>query len=417
MKILYFSFEYPPFLVGGLGTYAYEMARRIARRGHSVTVFAKNPGNLPTSDLEEGVEIHRPLTVDATDLLPLIVPEDVKRWPPYAQTYFAEVFVYNILSSTKVCNQLVRAEQRNFDLIVAHDWISGMAGITCKKDLKKPFVFHLHSVEEGRVGDGSPTVKNLERLTAKTAQVVITVSYAMRDQLISLGYEEGKIRVIYNGVDERKYDPSTVKEEEVMELRKKLGVGEDPMILFIGRLSWVKGADALVRAMPLILAEVPNAKLVILGKGEQERMLRDLIRQLGVEKSVITEFQYVSERERILHYAAADVAVFPSKYEPFGIVATEAMSMGKPVVVGAKGVSGLREQVISSGPERCGAHVDPDDPRDIAKFTVEILKDEKLRKELGRNARKRVLERFTLDRTADNTLRVYEEVLQNNSAG
>ncbi|MCQ8898192.1 MAG: glycosyltransferase family 4 protein, partial [Hadesarchaea archaeon] len=157
------------------------------------------------------------------------------------------------------------------------------------------------------------------------------------------------------------------------------------------------------------------AKLVLLGKGEQEKMLRDLIRQLGVEKSVITEFQYVSERERILHYAAADVAVFPSKYEPFGIVATEAMSMGKPVVVGAKGVSGFREQVIHSGPERCGAHVNPDDPYDIAKFTVELLKDEKLRRELGRNARKRVLEKFTFDLAADNTLMVYEQVLQNHS--
>jgi glycosyltransferase involved in cell wall biosynthesis len=415
MRILYFSFEYPPFFVGGLGTYAYEMSRRFARRGHSVTVFAKNPGNVPTSDLEEGVEVHRPLTVDATDLLPLIVPEDVKHWPPHAQSYFAEAFIYNILSSTKVCNQLVRAEQRTFDLIVAHDWISGIAGITCKKDLKRPFVFHLHSVEEGRVGDGSPTVKSLERLAAKTAEVVITVSYAMRDQLISLGYEERKIRVIYNGVDEQKYDPSKVAEEEVRELREKLGVGADPMILFVGRLSWVKGADTLVRAMPLILSEVPSAKLVLLGKGEQEKMLRDLIRQLGVEKSVITEFQYVSERERILHYAAADVAVFPSKYEPFGIVATEAMSMGKPVVVGAKGVSGFREQVIHSGPERCGAHVNPDDPYDIAKFTVELLKDEKLRRELGRNARKRVLEKFTFDLAADNTLMVYEQVLQNHS--
>lgn len=416
MRVLYFSFEYPPFLVGGLGTYAYEMTRRFARKGHSVTVFSKNPGNMATSDLEEGVEIHRPLTVDATDLLPLFVPEDVKHWPPHAQRYFSDVFIYNILSSTKVCNQLVRADQRQFDLVVAHDWISGVAGMTCKKDLKRPFVFHLHSVEEGRVGDGSPTVKSLERLAAKTAEVVITVSYAMRDQLISLGYEEKKIRVIYNAVDERKYDPSTVREEEVMGLRKKLGIDSDPMILFVGRLSWVKGADTLVRAMPLILAEVPKARLVLLGKGEQEKMLRDLIKHLGVEKNVVTEFEYVSEKERILHYAAADLAVFPSKYEPFGIVATEAMSMGKPVIVGARGVSGFREQVIHEGPHRCGAHVNPEDPQDIAKFAVEFLRDEKLRRELGKNARKRVLEHFILDQAADHTLAVYEEV-QNHNRG
>ncbi|MEM2508387.1 MAG: hypothetical protein QXF11_03275, partial [Candidatus Hadarchaeales archaeon] len=75
MNILYFSFEFPPYFVGGLGTYAYEMSRRFARFGHSVTLFAMNPGDAVTTDLVEGVEVHRPLLADATDLLPCIVPE------------------------------------------------------------------------------------------------------------------------------------------------------------------------------------------------------------------------------------------------------------------------------------------------------------------------------------------------------
>ncbi|MEW6592323.1 MAG: glycosyltransferase family 4 protein [Candidatus Hadarchaeota archaeon] len=411
MKILYFPYEFPPFFVGGLGTYALEMTRRFARMGHSITAFAKNPGDAITTDLYEGVEVHRPLLTDAIDLLPLIVPEDVKRWPTGAQNYFAETFMYNILSSTKAVNLLVKVNKRDFDLIVAHDWLASISGIMCKRALGKPFVFHLHSLEEGRTGgSGSPTIKSLERLGAHIANGVITVSYAMRDQLVTLGYEEKKIRVVYNGVDEKKYDINRYQPEKIAEFRRRLGVGDDPMIFFVGRLAWMKGVDTLVRAMPIILKEVPKAKLVILGKGEEEGMIKDMIAQLGIQKNVILKLEMAPESERLLYYAACDVAVFPSKYEPFGIVCVEAMSMGKPVIVGAKGTSGFREQIVPSGPDRCGAHINPDDPYDIAKFAIEFLKDENLRKQLGKNARKRVLEKFTLDKVAQDTIRIYQEI-------
>ncbi len=410
MNILYFPFEFPPFHVGGLGTYAFEMARRFARMGHSVTVMSKNPGDAITRDLFEGVEVHRPLGANVIDLLPLIVPEDVKQWPTASQNYFADVFMYNLLSSTKAINLLVRADKRNFDIIVAHDWLSAIAGIVCKKALKKPLVFHLHSVEQGRVGDGAPTIKNLERLAGTMADAIITVSYAMRDHLVSLGYEEKKIRVVHNGVDEEKYNPEKFTHDKIMKFREKIGVGTDPMILFVGRLAWVKGADTLIRAMPIILKAIPNAKLVLLGTGDQEEMIKHLISHLGIQNNIITCFQFVNENERLLYYAACDIAVFPSKYEPFGIVCTEAMSMEKPVIVGARGISGFREQIVLSGPDRCGAHVNPDDPYDIAKFAIEMLKSDILRKELGRNARKRVLERFTLDRIAEETIAIYKQV-------
>ncbi len=235
----------------------------------------------------------------------------------------------------------------------------------------------------------------------------------MRDHLISLGYDEKKIQVVPNGVDEKKYNPESRKfsHDKITKFREKIGVGTDPMILFIGRLTWVKGADTLVRAMPMILKEVPNAKLVILGKGDQEEMIKRLIGHLGIQNNVKTLFEYVDEKERLLYYAACNIAVFPSKYEPFGIVCTEAMSMEKPVIVGAKGISGFREQIIPSGPDRCGAHVNPDDPYDIAKFAIEMLKSETLRKELGRNARKRVLERYTLDKVAEETIEIYKKLV------
>jgi len=252
----------------------------------------------------------------------------------------------------------------------------------------------------------------LERLVGKAADNIITVSYAMRDELVSLGYDERKIRVVPNGVDEKKYDPNreNFSAEKVQEFRDKIGMKGDPMILFVGRLTNVKGADILTQAMPIILRDVPNAKLVILGKGDQEDILKHLISRLNIQKSVIPRFEFVNEDERMLYYAACDVAVFPSKYEPFGIVCTEAMSMGKPVVVGARGTSGFREQVVPAGPDRCGSHVNPYDPHDIAKFTIELLKDEDLRKKAGQNARKRVLQNYTIEQAGAETLEIYNEV-------
>ncbi len=413
MEIVYFVDEYPPFFRGGLGTYAMEMTREFLRLGHRVTVFARNTGERPTREIWEGIEVHRPLLADIVEVLPLTVPEDVRRWPIEAQKLFGETMVFNVLSSTKLINYLVRVEKRPVDIVVAHDWLAAWAGCVSKRSLQKPFVFHFHSTEHGRTGNGSPTIKAMEEKAGGMADLMVTVSYAMRDELISLGYEERKIRVVHNGVDPEKYRPERFAREEVLKFRRGMNVGDgEPMILFLGRLAWMKGADMLLLAMPIILKDIPNAKLVVLGKGDQEELIRHLVANLGLEENVVLEFKYVAEEERILHYAACDVAVFPSKYEPFGIVCTEAMAMGKPVVVGARGTSGLREQVVPKGGERCGSHINPYDPHDIARYTIELLKDGGLRSELGRNARKRVLEEFTWEKAARQTMKVYEEAIE-----
>jgi len=120
----------------------------------------------------------------------------------------------------------------------------------------------------------------------------------------------------------------------------------------------------------------------------------------------------VPEEERIAHYAACDVAIFPSRYEPFGIVALEAMSMEKPVVVGATGVSGMREVVVPSGPDQCGFHINPDDPGDIAWGITNALEDHNRKVQLGQNGRKRVLENFSWDAAAQRTIQLYSELIE-----
>ncbi|MBS7604704.1 MAG: glycosyltransferase family 4 protein [Candidatus Bathyarchaeia archaeon] len=414
MEIVFFTYEYPPYLVGGLGTYAEYITREFVKMGHDVTVFAMHTKDAPTRDIYGGVEVHRPIVenMNISLLLPMFIPEEIQRWSEHGKKFFGDIFLYNILSASKLVNDLVRMEKRKVDLIAAHDWLGSIGGILASRGLNKPLIFHVHSTEQGRTGDGSDTIKRLERLAAGYAERIITVSYAMRDHLVSLGYDERKIRVVYNGIDAEKYSPESVPPEEVKAVRGSLGIADDEyMILFIGRLTWVKGADTLVLAMPEILSRVPKAKLVIVGVGEQEEMLKEEVARLNLYDKVILKYEFLPEDLRIKYYAAADVCVFPSKYEPFGIVCTEAMSMGKPVVVGARGVSGMREQVVPSGPYQTGFHINPYDPSDIAKFVIILLEDEGLRKRCGENARRRVLEMFTWRRVAENTIRVYKEVI------
>ena len=415
MKIAVMVYEYPPKIVGGLGTYAAEITRKFVLLGHDVTVFTMNDdkGSLPTRELLRGIEIHRPVHIDVSDSLPDVVAEDVRKWGRGIQ-FFSKILMYNYLSAAKMVNELVRDEDFKFDLVVGHDWLSIIAGITIRRELGIPLVFHVHSSERGRtLGNGSGVVSSIENRGAEMADMVITVSYAMQDELIKDGFPAEKIRVCYNGVDPTKYSPNQVSEERINEIKNKYGLKEnDLMILFIGRLVWIKGADKLIRAMPQILQKIPNAKLVIVGLGDMRDYLEGLVRNLKLEDKVKFRFEFIPEEERIAHYAACDVAAFPSLYEPFGIVTLEAMSMEKPVVVGAAGTSGMREIVSISGPDHCGFHINPNDPSDIAWGIISAIEDPEKRIKLGRNGRKRVLEMFSWDAAAKSTIERYSELIK-----
>lgn len=408
-------YEYPPKIVGGLGTYAAEITRKFVLMDHDVTVFTMNDdeGTLPTREIWRGIEIHRPLHIDISDSLPDVVAEDVKKWGRGIQL-FSKILVYNYLSASKLVNELIAKEGFKFDIVVAHDWLSVIAGITVKKETGLPLAFHVHSTERGRtLGNGSEVVSNIELRGARAADMVITVSYAMKDELISLGFPKDKIEVCYNGVDPQKYNPETVTQEQITRVREFYGIKpEEPMILFIGRLVGVKGVDKLVMAMPHILQKIPNAKLVIVGLGDMQDYLVNLVRMMKLQDAVKFNFQFLPEDERILHYAACDVAVFPSLYEPFGIVALEAMSMERPVVVGAAGISGMREIVVPCGEEQCGFHINPNNPADIAWGVLNALENPEKKKWLGKNGRRRVLNEFTWDKIAERTIELYERIIE-----
>ncbi len=388
-----------------------EITRRFKSKKQEVNVFTLNPGNLKTREFCEGIFVHRPKIVDTLPSLPTFVSKDLRNWGMNLR-FFGDVLCYNILSASKFINEIIRKNSDYFDIVCVHDWLSAIAGLIIKSEEKKlPVVFHVHSTEQLRtVGQGSRVVKEFEQEMAKKADIIVTVSYGMRDHLISLGYPSEKIRVSWNGCDPNKYDLKKVRSKRIAAIKEEYGIQPDErVILFVGRLNWVKGVSNLINSIPAVLRKYPKTKLVVLGKGEDYADLQRLTCRLNIRRNVEFKSEWVPEDQRILHYAMADLCVFPSIHEPFGIVSLESMAMKKPLVVGASGVSGFREQVISSGPDQCGVHVDGRNPEDIAWGINEVLKDSERMERWGKNARQRVLQYFTWNKVAEDTLRIYEE--------
>jgi glycosyltransferase involved in cell wall biosynthesis len=383
----------------------------MSKLGHEVEVYAPLPaGSHPPVIGMEKVEVNWVELPDLSAGLKHIMNDEVRGWGDGLK-FFSNVVAFNAATSSRLVSKVLDGR---FDIVAFNDWLCALSGISISGLGKVPTVYHVHSTEWGRaMGRGSRTVSEIERLGAEYASIIITVSYAMKDDLQVHSWPADKIRVVWNGVDPDVYDPSAISQQDRESLRARYGIGSDEnMILFVGRLVHIKGVEELVQAMPHILSEFPKTKLVILGKGELEGVLQNLVRDLGLSDRVILRTEFVSERERILHYAAADVCVFPSLYEPFGIVSLEAMAMERPVVVGARGVVGFREQVIPSGENQCGMHVDGSNPLDIAWGVKEVLRDPDRARRMGRNGRRRVLEEFTWQRAAEKTLEVYSQLLQ-----
>jgi len=414
MKIAHFSWEFPPVIFGGLGTFATEITQKQKALGNEITVFSLNDQNKhKTSDSWKGITVFRPKNIDISSTLNMCKNQELHSWGENFQ-FFSDVIGYNLFSASKLVNLINGNGGKPFDVIDAHDWLGIMGGMVAKKALDIPLMFHVHSTEVGRsVGGGSETIKNIEFEGGQIADCVITVSYAMKDELKKLGFPEEKIRVCWNGIDPDKYDPGKILQQDRNNLRQKYGIKDDEtMLFFIGRLVTVKGVDKLVEAMPNVFENFPNTKLVLLGIGDMEIGIKNRIKELGLVNKIILRAEFVNEEERILHYAASDVVILPSLYEPFGIVSTEAMSMAKPVVVGAKGTSGFREQIVASGNDQCGVHINPFDPNDIAWGIKQILSLNDKGAQMGKNGRKRAIEVFSWGAVAKRTLDIYKEFVK-----
>jgi glycogen(starch) synthase len=407
MKVAYFSTEYPPKIYGGLGVYVDCISKELSDHlEQEICVFTPGDGSLKGHEMAGKVEVFRDAPVPMRDALGEFFSAQTLAWGA-GLDLLLDLLSFNQIAAGRLLGE------KHFDLCVAHDWL-GLPGAMAVKQKGVPMIYHVHGTEVGRSEHPNPQLVSLEKVGAKKADLVITVSEAMKQELIGLGVPADKIRVCYHGVDLEFFNPDRIDPARLDGLRKNYGFGKDDVIiLFIGRLEPVKGVTQLLQAMPKVLEIHPHVKLLMVGKGSLEPWIRREADRMHF-LTLVTDF--IDFESKALHYALADLCVFPSIYEPFGIVGLEAAAMGKAAVVGASGVSGLREIVENPATAApTGVHVDPRNPEDIAWGINLALEDMNRTLTWGMNARKRALNHFTWKRAAQITLDIYKEVSSSRS--
>lgn len=397
MHIVMLSWEYPPKIIGGVAPHVRDLSRALVRRGHRVTVLAgAHPESPPVAD-DEGVEVRRVRS-------PFPVPPE----------FVADVMQFNVA----LIEQALGTPDggKSVDVVHCHDWLVAGAGRALKHIWGKPMVCTIHATEHGRNGGLHNALQRyihgMEWRLAREASHVITCSSYMRDEVMRLfGVPGSRVDVVPNGVDREEFRLPEDVVGPLLRLKRRMRAARQTLIFFMGRLVWEKGAQDLIDALPLVRERVGGARLIVAGDGplKEELMRRAHVR--GVAPYVYFP-GFISGARRRQLLALADVAVFPSRYEPFGIVALEAMASRVPVVVGDTG--GLAE-VVRHGVN--GLKAVPGDPASIAQRIVQVLAIPHLARRLVERAYRDVERLYDWDAIAERTGVVYERVAEQQEAG
>lgn len=386
MRIMMLSWEYPPQVIGGLAHHVAELSRALAREGNQVEVITALGEGLPELEVSEGVTVHR-----------------VKPYHGQPLNFFSWMQQLNFAMLEKgaaICRQ------ERFDLVHAHDWLVAYAGRGLKHIYHLPLMATIHATEYGR-NNGLHNreqfyISEVEWWLTYEAWKVICCSQFMREELEQIFSLPGdKIEVIVNGIRPAAFQVEAVDKA----FRERYAAPGEKLIFFIGRLVREKGVQVLLEALPAIREQVPGARLVVAGRGPYEQELYHLTSRLGLEGAV--HFTgYIDEQTRNQLYAGADVAVFPSLYEPFGLVALEAMATGAPVVVGncggfmetvEHGVNGLRAECSQAD--------------DLSRQVCRILLNPEYGRQLSRRALTDIREKFSWEAVARKTEQAYQAVV------
>ncbi|MBG0832968.1 glycosyltransferase family 4 protein [Planomonospora sp. ID67723] len=411
MKIAHIINQFPPNITAGLGRYIAEIAPRMAE-GHRLIVFTLNDGRLPAFERVGGVVVHRP-----RDRIFGAISRR-RRLNRTRRLDFALLALNVVVSNWRYFLRLLSAGRNGRpDLVVVHDSTNFLAGLLCHHLLRLPVVFHVHTTEYGvNRSHGTAGARGLfavvERWLARVARRIVVPTPEVRDQLAAAGWDRSSIEVVcLGGTFERLLTGDGPGAEALRAradgLRARLGIGSgDAALLFVGRIERQKGIYQLLEAMPRIVAAVPGLRLVIVGEGDEEGVQR-IVTEAGLAGHVRTSGGWVGGEDLLEYYEMADACVFPSLFEPFGLVATEAMAMGKPTILG-HGFS----RIFLGDPARPAARfVRGDDPDDIARVVIELMADPGARESLAVEGERFVRKRLSWNRTTEETLAVYRSVL------
>ena len=390
MRVLMFSWEYPPYVVGGLGKHTAELIPPLGSvpnlEVHLVT--PRLGGGKPVEQLGH-VTVHR---VDP---------------PPVEGDFYTSAWQTN-LRLEEYAHQLCN-DTGAFDLVHVHDWLVAFAGAAFKRSHNVPLLSTIHATERGR-GRGSlaseqaRAINHVEWWLTYESWRVIACSEYMRDEVANyFQCPLDKIDVVPNGVDTSRFDE--LEGQDFAAFRNMYALPQEKIVFSVGRVVFEKGLHLLVKAMPSILEQEPAAKVVIAGKGPELEALRSLAWSLEVgEKVLLTGF--ISDEDRDKLFKIASCAVFPSLYEPFGIVALEAMAAKCPVVVSE--VGGLQDVVQHA---ETGITVYSDDSDSLAWGILHTLQHPEWAARRVENAYDVVREEYNWERIAQRTHEIYGQII------
>ena len=391
MRILILSWEFPPRIVGGLGKHVHRLSLALAEAGHTVHVVTRDHPDAPAEEEVDGVHVMR-----VGEYPPVVPFEELIPW----------VMQFNLGVLERATKLLLEEE---VDLVHAHDWLVAYAAAGVKNLFDVPLVSTIHATEFGRhqgnlPGPMNKLIHQIEWWLTYESRRSITCSHYMHDQIREIfELPAAKLDVIPNGVDLS----AVHRPEGVEEFRSDvLGLApEEKLIFFAGRLEYEKGVQTVLDALPLVLEEIP-VRFVVAGVGTHEDALREHALRDGLDDQV--EFTgFVSDEELKMYYAAADLAVVPSLYEPFGMVALETMAAGTPCIAADTG--GLRELVVH---DATGLRFSPGDPSSLAAAILRLLTDSRLDHRLTLDARRWLNEGFSWPSIAASTQDVYERAIR-----
>lgn len=393
MNVLMVTPEYPPRNVGGGGVVYRNLARELKKQGYIVTVLAGNfynrkPVGKVDRTHDEGVEVF---------FLPLMPAPKIGNMnivtctPP---TFSAFIFL---------TRKLIKAP---YDVIHLHGVGHPLIDITSLYCilLRKRYIITCHGIPKSPEMAGSifrfifrAYLATLERFIIRKARAVTAVSHALLKEMLGKNLTNDNMRVIPNGSN-----PNLDKvHRSVMEkIETKYSLKNKKLIFSVGRLTEVKGFQYLIGAMPHVISKLPDTLAVIAGSGPYEKTLKDLVKRRNL-CNYIKLIGWVTEEEKVAFYKRADVAVFPSLYEPFGMVLLEALTMHKPIV--AFNVQPISD-IIDDGID--GLLVPLGDVKRLADAILQILSNGNLRERLISNTHSKISS-FRWEDIAQKYLNVY----------
>lgn len=389
LSVMMFSWEYPPRVIGGISPHIYFLSKNLSKIGVKVHVVTCDFPGAPAHEVIDGVEVYR-----------------VDSYKNPAPDFATWVYLMN-LNMQKEAAAIVNKLGGKVDVFHAHDWLVATAGIGLKHVFRKPLLVTIHSTEIGR-RDGlhTDTEKMIHEteawLTYESWKVICCSDYMISHVRWAFGLPEDKLIMIPNGVNIHVYE--NTKNEDCESFRVNYALPEEKIVLFVGRLVYEKGIHILINAIPKVLGRA-NAKFIIVGSGYMKEQLLKIVRSMRLEHKVLF-MGFVDDATLLRLQKCADVSVVPSLFEPFGIVALEAMAAKSPVVVSDTG--GLSEIVDH---DVTGFKAYPNNPDSLAWGITKILTDENYKKHIRENAYKKVQEKYDWQKIAQRSKEVYKAVL------